>query len=116
MLMAFLFIAVTDAISLPDRQTLPLRKPRAVTGAPRRLHGGLQFCPSAQDAQRPYALRIHCQYLGVRAGQVHRRPDPPDAGTKHLDRFYHLNLIDRSLNVIKFSCIAGLIRCCINVQ
>jgi hypothetical protein len=39
---------------------------------------------SAQDAQWPNALRIHRQDLDVRAGQVHRRSDPPDAGTKHL--------------------------------
>ena len=39
----------------------------------------------AQDAQRAYALRIHRQDLDVRARPVHRQPDPPDAGTKHLN-------------------------------
>ena len=38
-----------------DRQTLPLREPRPAADSPRRLHGGLQLRPSAQDAQRPHA-------------------------------------------------------------
>ncbi|GEM_PF-2486160 len=39
---------------------------------------------AAQDAERSHALRIHRQDLDVRAKSVHRRPDPPDDGTKHL--------------------------------
>jgi len=31
-----------------------------------------------------HALRIHRKNLDVRAGPVHRRPDPPDAGTEHI--------------------------------
>lgn len=38
---------------------------------------------SAQNARWPHALRIHRQDLSVRAGQVHRRSDPPNTGTKH---------------------------------
>jgi RTX calcium-binding nonapeptide repeat (4 copies) len=52
--------------------------------APRRLHGRLQLRPQAQDPRRPHTLRIHLQNLDIRAGSIHSRPDPPDAGTEQL--------------------------------
>ncbi len=42
------------------------------------------FARRLQDAQRTHTLRIHRQDLDVRARPVHRRLDPPDAGTEHL--------------------------------
>jgi RNA-directed DNA polymerase len=51
---------------------------------PPRLHGSLQLCTQAQDAERPHALRIHLQDLDFGARQIHRQSDPPDAGTEHL--------------------------------
>ena len=67
-----------------ERQAIPLRKPRPAACASRRLPGRLQLRTSPQDAQRPDALRIHLQNLDIRAGSIHRRPDPPNAGTEHL--------------------------------
>ena len=81
------------------RQALPLRKPRAAPGAPRRLHGSLQLCPQAQDPERPHALRMHLQNLDIRARSIHPRPNPPDAGTEHLVSFpsLYLKLLLRTL-------------------
>ncbi|QRI66679.1 GTP-binding protein (plasmid) [Shinella sp. PSBB067] len=30
-------------------------------------------------------MRIHLQDLDIRASQIHPKPDPPDAGTEHLE-------------------------------
>ncbi len=51
---------------------------------PRRLLGSLQLCTQAKDARRRHTLRTHLQNLDIRAGAIHPRPDPPDAGTEHL--------------------------------
>ncbi len=67
-----------------DDQALPLRQPRPVANTSRRLPGSLQLRPTAQDAERPQALRIHLQNLDIRARSIHPKPDPPDAGTEHL--------------------------------
>ena len=46
----------------------------------------LQLRPKAQDAEWPHALRIHLQNPDIRAGTIHPKPDPPDAGTEHLEK------------------------------
>jgi transposase InsO family protein len=60
------------------------------------LHGRLQLRHAAEDPRRPHALRIHLQGLDLRAGSIHPRSDPPDAGTEHLDR-----LLYRSCGIIQ---------------
>jgi ribosomal protein L20 len=40
---------------------------------------------SNNNAQRHHALRTHLQNLHIRARSVHPRPDPPGAGTDHVD-------------------------------
>jgi hypothetical protein len=47
----------------------------------------LQLRPPSQDPQRPHALRVHLQDLDFRARSIHRRSDPPDAGTEHFKWF-----------------------------
>ena len=69
-----------------NRQALPLRRPQSAPHPSRRLHGRVQLCAQAEDPRRPHALRIHLQDLDIRAGSIHPRPDPPDAGTEHLGR------------------------------
>ncbi len=63
-----------------DRQPLPLQGPRPAPHPPGGLHGSLQLRAKAQDPRRPHALRIHLQDLDIRAGQIHPKSDPPDAG------------------------------------
>ena len=63
-------------------QTVPLRQPRPAPHPPRGLPGGLKLCAQPEDPQRSHALRIHLQDLDLRAGSIHPRPDPPDAGTE----------------------------------
>lgn len=49
-----------------------------------RLPRRLQFRTQAQDDELPHAIRIRLQGLDFRARQIHRRSDPPNAGTEHL--------------------------------
>ena len=53
---------------------------------PRRLRRRLQFRPTAQDPQRPHAIRVHLQMLDNTARTFHTQPAPSNAGTKHLNR------------------------------
>src|SRR5690606_37731273 len=61
------------------------RNPRPAANAPRRLHGSLQLRSKAKVPRRSHALRIHLQDLDIRARQIHPEPDPPNAGTEHLE-------------------------------
>ena len=63
---------------------LPLHQPRRAPNASRGLHGSLQLRTQAEDPRRPHPIRIHLQNLDSRAGSIHLKSDPPDAGTEHL--------------------------------
>ncbi len=45
----------------------------------------LQLRQTAQDPQRPHALRVHLQGLDKRARTIHPQPAPANAGTKQLE-------------------------------
>jgi transposase-like protein len=68
------------------RQTISLRQPPAARDPPPRLHRRLQLRPTTQNPQGPHAVRIHLQNLDNRTRTIHNRPDPSNAGTKHLVR------------------------------
>ena len=70
-----------------DCKTVPLRNPRPTANAPRGLLGSLDLRPKAQDAERPHALRMPLQNLDFRAGSIHPKSDPPDAGTEQRSAF-----------------------------
>jgi transposase InsO family protein len=42
------------------------------------------FSSATQDPSGPHTLRSHLQTLGPRLRQIYTRPNPPNAGTKHL--------------------------------
>ena len=63
---------------------VPLGKTRSAADAPRRLPRSMQLRAKAEDPKLIHALRIHPQNLDIRAGTIHPKPDPPDAGTEHL--------------------------------
>ena len=65
-------------------KTLSLRQPRPARSSPPGLRLSLQFRPAPEDPQRPHALRVHLQALDFRAGTIHPRSNPPNAGTKQL--------------------------------
>lgn len=44
------------------------------------------FGPSIEDPQGTHALRIYLQMLDIRTQTIHPRPNPANAGTKHLGR------------------------------
>ncbi|MFT7189906.1 MAG: hypothetical protein ACI9AQ_000460, partial [Dinoroseobacter sp.] len=61
----------------------------------------------------PYALRIHLQDLDIRARQVHPKPDPPNAGTKHLGRVdkAHPAMNCRDLVIAKTTTVLNITYC-----
>ncbi len=67
-----------------------LRHTRAAEVPPRKLRRRLQLRPTIEDPQGPDALRIHRQSMDKRAQKIQTRPNPPNAGTKHLayDSFF----------------------------
>lgn len=56
--------------------------PVSSTAAPGQPPGSLQLCPKGRDIERPHVLRIHLQIPDIRAGSIHPRLAPPDAGTE----------------------------------
>ncbi len=70
-----------------NRQTLPLRNPRAVASSPRRRHRRLKFRTPVKDLAWSHALRIRLQNLDNRASQTQYRSYPSKSGTKHLANF-----------------------------
>ena len=75
-------------------KTLPSQRPQSAPHPSRRLHSRLQLRAQAKDPRRPHALRIHLQDLDIRAGQIHPKPDLPDAGTEHASRTLGHRLIN----------------------
>ena len=73
---------------------------KSIANILRRLPSALQLRPKAQDAERPHALRLHMQNLDIRAGSIHPKPDPPDAGTEHLGRKTYTRNLSENFTVI----------------
>ncbi|QRF68637.1 transposase (plasmid) [Ponticoccus alexandrii] len=75
-------------------------QPRSAAHTSLRRHGSLQFRPASQDPRWPHTIRIHLQGLEFRAGSIHPKSDPPDAGTEHLahpvHRSHHRNHAGRN--------------------
>ena len=44
----------------------------------------MQLRTTIEDPQRPHALRIVLQDMDIRAGRIHRKSDPPNAGIEQL--------------------------------
>jgi len=68
-----LAIARASMLCPPDR--LELRHDKALG----------QLRQKTQDAQGPHTLRIHLKTLDQRTTQIYTRPNPSNAGTKHLE-------------------------------
>src|SRR5210317_1578907 len=66
------------------RQALPLRRSRPIRGPPRRLHRRLQLWATIEDPKGPHPIRTYLQSLDIRAPKIQAKPDPSNAGTKHL--------------------------------
>ena len=70
-----------------DRQTLPLREPRAAPHAPSAVPGCLQPRSSAQNPPRPHTLRTRSSGLDQRARTLQARSVTSHPGTVHLAEY-----------------------------
>ena len=72
-----------------DRQRLDVKRYHHASHDPLRTHladvrGRLRLRPQTPDPRRPHAPQIRLQDLDIRAGSIHPRSGPQDAGAEYL--------------------------------